>query len=219
MGIIGFIRSILGTRAQYDAMKPADPDALFGITTAYIDMNVAHDFVNGTEAALCFSSVDTVQFEKVVDEAENHLPEDNFSLHNSPEVISGSNGYNWVAVHNDDFDRLVQSVYYSADAFIHNGFGSRLLAALFHFKKDDTDMYWVYSFRRGSFYAFCPDVNRTRNESIETTLENEFEGHLTIEQDDAFKHPFWTDGRDKYVEMKRNDRLDTEQFDTLHPWS
>jgi hypothetical protein len=87
----------------------------------------------------------------------------------------------------------VTSVHFAADQFIEEGFGSRLLAAVFGFENADGHAYWIYSFRRGAYYPFAPDGTNSRNQRAEFKLQSVLDGELEIENDESYWYPLWPD--------------------------
>ena len=70
MGLMDTVRSILGVSAEADATRDADPEDLFGMSTAYVTMEADLGYDNAGKAALCFSSVDSTDFGEMVEEVE-----------------------------------------------------------------------------------------------------------------------------------------------------
>ena len=70
MGILDSLREALGVAAETDATRAADPEDLFGLSTAYVTMEAELDYVPGGEAALCFSGVDSTSFAAARDEVD-----------------------------------------------------------------------------------------------------------------------------------------------------
>jgi hypothetical protein len=193
MGIFDTLREVLGVRAETDAARNADPDDLFGMTTAYVTMEADLGYVPTGDAALCFSGVDSSGFAEAVREVEAILEAGEVETGTEFEVRGDSKGYEWVVLHDDGFEDLVTSVHFAADTLVEHGFGSRLLAALFGFSRgrDGTTAYWIYSFRRGSFYPFVPEAGRERDSSAEFKLQAVLDGELEVEDDEAYWYPLW----------------------------
>ncbi|MFB6220850.1 MAG: hypothetical protein ABEH90_05365, partial [Halolamina sp.] len=94
----------------------------------------------------------------------------------------------------------VTSVHFAADEFVEQGFGSRLLAAVFGFERAEGGAdqsapraYWVYSFRRGAYYPFCPVGDQERDNQTEFKLQAVLGDELDIEDDESYWHPLWPD--------------------------
>jgi hypothetical protein len=193
MGIFDSLKSILGTRAESDATRKADPEDLFGMSTAYITMEADLGYTSVGEAALCFSSVDSTDFETTVENVEAILEAGSEETGTHFETYEDSHGYHWVILEDDDPEDLVTSIHFASDEFIEQGYGSRLLAAVFGFRKNDQRAYWLYSFRRGAYYPFAPKRGRERDKQAEFKLESMFDGELKIEKEKEYWYPLWPD--------------------------
>ncbi|WP_255198091.1 PspA-associated protein PspAB [Halorarius litoreus] len=196
MGILDSLREALGMAAEADATRAADPEDLFGLSTAYVTMEAELDYVPGDEAALCFSGVDSTAFAAARDEVDAVLHAGKDETGTQFEFRTDAHGYDWVVLADDDFEDLVTGVHFAADTMIEAGFGSRLLAAVFAFEQTRTGapLYWIYSFRRGSYYPFAPKTGRERDSTAEFKLESVMDGELSVEQDKAYWYPLWPEG-------------------------
>ena len=194
MGLFDTIRQTLGLSAEADATRAADPGDLFGMSTAYVTMEADLEFRPTGDAALCFANVDSTAFQSARREVEAVLELGEEETGTTASFIEDSHGYHWVVLRDPDFEDLVTSVHFAADTLIEEGFGSRLLAALFAFERDTTTAYWVYSFRRGAYYPFVPVGRRERDEGTEFKLESNLGGELGIESDTEYWYPIWPEG-------------------------
>ncbi|WIV65719.1 PspA-associated protein PspAB [Natrialbaceae archaeon AArc-T1-2] len=191
MGLLDGLRAVLGLRAERDAKRDADPDDLFGMSTAYITMEAELGYEAMAEGALCFSGVDSHQFREAVDEVEAILEAGREETGTDFTVTEDDHGYHWVVLEDDDPEDLITSMHFAADTFVEHGYGSRLLAAVFGYRNEDGPAYWIYSFRRGAFYPFVPRPGRERDSSTEFTLEATLDGELEIERDKEYWYPLW----------------------------
>ena len=196
MGVFDTIRQALGLSAETDATRDADPEDLFGMSTAYLTMEADLDFEPTGEAALCFANVDSTAFRAARQEVEAVLELGEAETGTRASYIEDSHGYHWVVLRDRDFEDLVTSIHFAADTLIEEGFGSRLLAALFAFERDGATAYWIYSFRRGAYYPFVPVGGRSRNQQLEFKLESNLDGELQTEDDTAYWYPMWPEGDD-----------------------
>jgi hypothetical protein len=198
MGLLDSIRSVFGLSAEADATRDADPEDLFGMSTAYLTMEAELDFAPAGAAALCFSAVDSTDFAAAVDEVEAILHAGEADTGTAFRRHEDDHGYDWVVLEDDDPEDLVTSVHFAADTFVEEGYGSRLLAAVFGFERprDGARAYWIYSFRRGAYYPFAPTGDRERDEAIEFKLSSVLDGELGVEDDEAYWYPLWPDGPD-----------------------
>lgn len=198
MAIFDTIRSILGTNAETDATRDADPEDLFGMSTAYMTMQADLGYDHCGEAALCFSNVDSTAFQDAVDRVEAILDAGETETGTGFHQYTDDHGYRWFVLEDDDPEDLVTSIHFAADTFVEDGFGSRLLAAVFGFEKSDRNAYWVYSFRRGAYYPFVPEGDHERDQSTEFKLQSVLDGELQIESDESYWYPLWPDARGRH---------------------
>lgn len=194
MGVFDTIRQVLGLGAEAEVTRDADPEDLFGMSTAHLTMEADLGLAPTGDAALCFADVDSTAFRDARREVEDILELGEVETGTTADFIEDSHGYNWIVLHDSDFENLVTSIHFAADTLVEEGFGSRLLAALFAFERDGTTAYWAYSFRRGAYYPFVPIGDHERDETIEFKLESNLDGELEIEDDTAYWYPIWPDG-------------------------
>ena len=137
MGLLDGLRSALGLRAAADAGREADPEDLFGMSTAHLTMAAEVDAPPAGEAALCFSAVDSTDFTDAVEEVADVLAAGAADTGTDFRFRADRHGYDWVVLVDDDPEDLVTSVHFAADTLVERGFGSRLLAAVFAFERPD----------------------------------------------------------------------------------
>ena len=193
MGIFDTIRAVLGTSAETDATREADPEDLFGMSTAYMPMEAELGYQNCGEAALCFSGVDSTRFDAAVETVEAILEAGEVDTGTGFHRHEDAHGYQWFVLEDNDPEDLVTSIHFAADQFIEEGFGSRLLAAVFGFEGSADDAYWIYSFRRGGYYPFAPQGANDRNQQVEFKLQSVLDGELGLEDDESYWYPLWPD--------------------------
>ena len=194
MGLLDGLRSILGVRAERDAGRDADPEDLFGMSTAYVTMEAELGYDYDGEAALCFSGASSNRFASALEEVTAMLDLGAEETGTEFAVQVDDHGYQWVVLRDADPEDAITSLHFAADEFVEQGFGSRLLAALFAFRdRGGGPVYWVYSFRRGAFYPFVPGPDRERDTATEFSLESHLDGELEIEPEKEYWHPLWPD--------------------------
>ncbi|WP_135821777.1 PspA-associated protein PspAB [Halostella litorea] len=191
MGLLDGLREILGVRAESDAARDADPEDLFGMSTAYLTMQADLGYDAVGEAALCFAGVDSTDFADAVDEVVAILEAGEEETGTEAELHEDDHGYRWVVLADDDYEDLVTSLHFAADTFIERDYGSRLLAAVFGFERHGDPAYWIYSFRRGAYYPFAPRAGNERDNATEFKLESVLDGELEVEGDKEYWYPLW----------------------------
>ncbi|WP_423743749.1 hypothetical protein V5735_12045 (plasmid) [Haladaptatus sp. SPP-AMP-3] len=198
MGLFDGIREVLGIRAETDAGREADPEDLFGMSTAYVTMEADLGYESVGQAALCFSEVDSTDFQDAVDEVHAILEAGKEETGTEATAHVDNHGYSWFVLEDDDPEDLVTSLHFAADTFVEEGYGSRLLAAIFGFQRDGNYVYWVYSFRRGAYYPFAPKRGHERDSAAEFKLRSNMDGELEIESDEQYWYPLWPDHASKH---------------------
>jgi len=194
MGLLDGLRSIFGTRAETDATSGADPDDLFGMSTAYLTMSADLGYDPTGYAALCFAEVDSHEFAGTVSDVRAILSAGEAETGTVSRFVDDDHGYRWVVFEDeDDFEDLVTNLNFASDTFIEEGYGSRLLAAVFAFEGRGQPADWIYSFRRGTFYPFAPkpDASHERDNQLELKLASVLDGELEVEDDKEYWYPLW----------------------------
>lgn len=200
MGLLDGIKAVLGFGAEDAATRPADPDDLWGMSTAYITMEAELDYPSAGQAALCFAGVDSTDFTDTVEEVHDILEAGKVETGTETTLYEDDKGYEWVVLEDDDVEDLTTSIHFAADTFIERDYGSRLLAAVFAFDRPDGEgyAYWIYSFRRGAYYPFAPEANHERTTQVEFKLQSVLDGELDIEDDKEYWYPLWPDRPGKH---------------------
>lgn len=190
MGVLDSIREALGLRASADATREADPDDLFQLSGASVTMEADLDFVPMSVAGIGFSEMGSTDFRDALRDVEAVLDGDGWAS-----VHEDAHGYTWAVADRQGFESLVTDLYVAADTLDDRGYGDRLLAAVFGFEPTEGEgrVYWIYSFRRGSFYPFAPRAMRERDTALEVKLQSVLDGELDVEEDTGYWYPLWPD--------------------------
>lgn len=190
MGVLDSIREALGLQAGADATREADPDDLFQLTSGSVTMTVDLDYEPIETAGLCFSAMDSTDFRDALRDVEAVLEGDGWRS-----VHEDDHGYTWAVARRTGFEELVTDLYVAADTLDDRGYGDRLLAAVFGFEPENggDPVYWIYSFRRGSFYPFAPRAGSERDSAMEVKLQSVMDVDLDIEEDTSYWYPLWPD--------------------------
>lgn len=198
MGLYESLKQLLGIGAESAATRGADPEDLFGMSTAYVTMEGQLGYVPAGLAGLCFAAVDSTDFKAAVDEVREIL------TLGEPGAVANFRedefGYRWIVLEASDFEDLVTAVHFASDTLIERRYGSRLQAAVFAFEATEVAsqssgefVYWIYSFRRGAFYPFVPRPDRSRATQTEYKLASVLDGELDVEDDRQYWYPLWPD--------------------------
>ena len=159
-------------------------ERLFALTTAAVTMDTELRLRTAGAAGVCFKPLSAGDFVR----AENDLQE----LLDRVAVDSGSKlerredsfGYTWIVVRDKELEDQVTTIHAVSSGLEEAGFGAQLLAAVFKFEGGREPVFWVYSFKRGTFWPFVPTgEGQERNNAEELELKAKLEPELPIEQD------------------------------------
>ena len=164
-------------------LKPAADDRLFALSTANVTLELEGLKTAGT-AGVVFKPLSAAEFVR----AENELQEllDKVAQDSGSKVDRKSDefGFEWLVIRDPDFEDLVTTAHLIASELQSRGFGDRLLAAAFRFDGKGHPVYWVYGFKRGTFWPFVPTgKDKERDNAEELELKAKLEGELPVEQD------------------------------------
>ncbi len=150
---MGLFDSILGRRK---VAAPA-PDRLFAITTAYVTLETAHQISSRGTAAIVFQPLETGDFERIAADMEEVLRGTGTETGSTIETSADTFGYRWMIVHDPDVEDLAVGINAVSDQLSIDGFAERLLCAVFAFADaGGTPIYFIYNYKRGTWYPFVP---------------------------------------------------------------
>lgn len=183
---MGFLDSILGKTK----LPEAKTDKLFAISTAAITLEANLGLKPDGTAAVCIKPMDSSRYEAARAEVEDLLKLSFKETGTEYNIQKDEFNYIWVVLKDNDFDDLVTNIQMVSQILMEQGFGTQLLAAVYRFKGENT-VYWIYSFKLGSYYPFVPSGNQQRNTSVEFRLKSVMARELPIEKDEAKWYPMW----------------------------
>jgi hypothetical protein len=86
----------------------------------------------------------------------------------------------------------VAGLHMTSQTLHEKGFGDQLLAAVFPFvDREEKLLYWIYNYKRGSFYPFVPLPGKSRDNAYELRLRAVMEKELPIEPELERWYPLW----------------------------
>jgi hypothetical protein len=162
--------------------EPA-PDRLFALSTACITLDTELNLKPAGVGAITFKPLSSGDFARVTGDVQNLVDAIAQSSGSQIERKSDEYGYEWVIVRDPDFEDLVAAVHTVASELTAQGFGPQLLAALFRFDGGKHPVYWIYGFKRGTWWPFVPEGEQKRDNAVELELQAKLEKELPIEQD------------------------------------
>ena len=134
-----------------------------------------------------FQPIATADFKQLVDEAEELVHGTAEDTDTKVETHDDEFGYRWIVLRDPDFEDLVVSLNAVSTELQGGGYGDRLLACVFAFEEEGKPLYFIYNFKRGSFYPFVPAPgDQQRDTEREMRLQAQIGGGAALrEGDDA----------------------------------
>src|SRR5439155_848847 len=166
------------------ALITGAPEHLFALTPAAVTMQTELGLRTAGAAGICFKPLSAGEFVR----AENDLQQ----LLDSVAAESGSKlerredkfGYTWIVVRDAQLEDQVTTIHAVGQGLEEQGFGGQLLAAVFKFEGGKSPVYWIYGFKRGTFWPFVPTgEEQERDNAQELELKAKLEPELPVEQD------------------------------------
>jgi hypothetical protein len=185
---MGFLDTLLGGRRK---LKAPAPDRLFAMTTAYIQMDAGLGLKATGVAGIAFQQVATADFKQILASTEELLRGSAQDTGTQVESADDEYGFRWVILRDQDFDDLLVAMNTVSSELQGGGYGDRLLCAVFPFTEDGRTIYFIYNFKRGSFYPFVPTGGKQRNTEREFQLRAQLGNELPIEPDIQRWLPLW----------------------------
>jgi hypothetical protein len=177
------LRDVLSGRKK---LKDPARDRLFAISTARITLESELDMKPAGAAGVCFKSMSASEFVRAENDLQELLDAVCSESGSKVERKTDDMGFEWIVVRDGDFEDLVATVHLVSQELQDRGFGPQLLAALFPFdgKFKEGRAYWIYGFKRGTFWPFVPTgKDQDRDNAEELELKAKLEQELPIEQD------------------------------------
>jgi hypothetical protein len=186
---MGFLDVITGKRKL---AGPA-PDRLFAISTANVLFETQLELKSRGAAAIVFQPLATADFESIVRDMEEVVKATAGDSGTRVESSDDTYGFRWLILRGNDFDDLVVGVNAVSTALEAGGYGERVLCAVFAFEdRQKRRVYWIYNYKRGSFYPFVPaGGEQQRDNERELVLKAQVGNELPVEPELERWFPLW----------------------------
>jgi hypothetical protein len=186
---VGFLDVLTGRRKL---AQPA-PDRLFAISTAYVTLQTSLGIDSRGAAAIVFQPLSTADFDSIVRDMEEVV---RATASDSGTTVTSSDdtyGFRWLVLRGSDFDDLVVGINAVSGALEAGGYGDRVLCAVFAFEDSrKRPIYWIYNYKRGTFYPFAPATgSEQRDNERELVLKAQIGKELPVEQELERWFPLW----------------------------
>jgi hypothetical protein len=186
---VGFLDILRGKRE----LKQPAPDRLFAMSTANVKLEMELGLRSTGKAAIVFQPLATADFEQLVRDMEEIVRSTGSENEGSVENTDDEYGYRWMIIADPDFDDLVVGVNAVSNEIQGGGYGDRILAAVFAFRDEQSKpLYWIYNYKRGSFYPFVPaGGSQQRDNERELRLKAQIGADLPVEAELERWFPLW----------------------------
>ena len=187
---MGFLDVLTGKRKL---AKPA-PDRLFAISTAYVTMETGLGMRSRSATAIVFQPLATADFDAIVRDMEEVVKATATDSGTTVTSSDDSYGFRWLVLRGSDFDDLVVGINAVSSALEAGGYGERVLCAVFAFEDSrHRPVYWIYNYKRGTFYPFAPAPGggEHRDNERELVLKAQIGKELPVEQELERWFPLW----------------------------
>ena len=186
---MGFLDALLGKRK---VAKPATQDRLFAMSTAYIALDAEHGITPKSVAAIVFQPLATGAFDEIVKEMEEVVRGTGEETGTTLTTEDDTHGYRWMVLRDDDIEDLVVGINAVSDALALGGYADRVLCAVFAFEEDGSAVYFIYNYKRGSWYPFVPaGGEQQRSTERELQIKAKVCGELPLEPELERWFPLW----------------------------
>jgi len=185
---LGFLDALLGGKGK---LKAPAPDRLFAMSTAYVQLETGLGITSRGAAGLVFQPLGTADFESLMKETEELLSSAAQETGTTTETKVDEHGYRWAILRDPDFEDIVVAVNTVSTQLDSGGYGDRLLCAVFAFEENGKPIYWIYNYKRGTFYPFVPTGKQQRDSEREFRLKAQMADELPLEQELGRDLPLW----------------------------
>jgi len=186
---VGFLDVLTGRRK----LKAPAPDRLFAMSTAYVTLTEGLGFKSRSKAGIVFQPLETADFASIVKDMEEVVAATAKDSGTQVTSTDDAYGFRWLILRGSDFDDLVVNINAVSTSLQDGGYGERVLCAVFAFEDEKgRRTYWIYNYKRGSYYPFVPaGGDQQRDNERELVLKAQVASDLPIEPELSRWFPLW----------------------------
>jgi hypothetical protein len=186
---VGFFDVITGKRKL---AGPA-PDRLFAMSTAYVTLETGLGITSRGAAAIVFQPLATADFASIVRDMEEVVRGTAADSGTTVTSTDDAYGYRWLVLRGSGLEDLVVGINAVGGALEVGGYGDRVLCAVFAFQDEHGKaLYWIYNYKRGTFYPFVPASGaEQRDNERELVLKAQIGHELPVEPELERWFPLW----------------------------
>ena len=185
---MGFLDALFGRSKPVKAQT----EKLFAIATAAVTLETRWGMKPSGKGAVVFKPLSSSYFAETEREVDGLLALAARDQGSTVRRHADDLGYQWVIVEDPDFEDLVAAIHMVTLTLGERGFRDQLLAAVFRFDGGSAGpVYWLYNYKRGSFYPFVPRGTNERDNAEELRLGAVMERELPMEKNPAQWYALW----------------------------
>ena len=152
-------------------LKAPAASRLFAITTACVTFTTELGMKPAGRGAVVFQELPTADFDAVVDQMRKLVTATGDEVGAKVEATSDEIGFQWLLITDSEFESLAVAINAVGDELEAGGYGDRLLCAVFPFlNRSGATVYWIYNYKRGTFYPFVPMAGQSQERDTEQEL-------------------------------------------------
>ena len=180
-------------RGKRQIKQAAPTDRVFAMTTAQVTLELQLGLTTTGKAGICFQPLATADFEQIVRDMEEVVRSAGADTGTTVTRTDDSFGYRWMVLEDDEFEDLVVGINVVSQALQDGGYGERILCAVFAFRDaQDQPVYWIYNYKRGTYYPFVPaGGDQRRDNERELRLKAQIGSELPVEPELERWFPLW----------------------------
>jgi len=194
------LRDILTGRHE---VKGPAPDRLFAISTAYVTLQSQYQIEPAGSAAIVFQALATSEFEATLRDMEEVVTATGGESGTTVSTQDDDYGYRWMVLRNPADAPSVEDLAVGINAVSSSietaGHGERLLCAVFAFtdassasgRPKGARIYFIYNYKRGSWYPFVPAGPQQRSVERELQIKAQIGAELPMEAELERWFPLW----------------------------
>ncbi len=173
-------------------VKGPAPERLFALSTAYVTLETEHGITAAGVAGIVFQPLATSDFESIVKDMEEVVKATGGEVGATVESYDDAFGYRWMIIRAGGLEDLVVAVNAVSGALETGGYGDRVLCAVFAFSgPSNPRIYFIYNYKRGTWYPFVPAGDGARSTERELQIKAQVGRELPIEADIERWFPLW----------------------------
>ncbi len=151
-------------------LRKPNRERFFSVVTAAFSLKGRTDLRISEFAGIVFNPVESTFFDNLDTELRDLLRVSGHATGTRFEIKDDSFGTRWIVLDDLDFEDLVSTIHTVSETIYEHGFGGRLLAAVFKFQFERSDAYWIYNYKRGTFYPFVLAGEKQRDNAAEMRM-------------------------------------------------